>query len=636
MKIEKLEIRNVKGLNAVYPTSEINLVRGPNWSGKTTLLTAIRIALLGYDPALGKRPSDTMRLAAGDSMSVALHTSAGKVERQWKRKGEKCSQVNTLPDGFSVPAMMIEIDSWFSMTAQQRRDYIISQASVDDDITKLDNGLLTRIEAIACEDDDAKAELKDILEEVQHYMDDRDAEETPVADWFSLQIERTKERVRESALIDSQTTALIETIMQERVANTETLPADQSERIRELNAGIQRLVQQREENKKLAELAVVKSRAVDDLKSLEGEDVAGESLIIQKEMEKERMKLATVAGDFTMQKFNECGSRLANHRTAMARLKDRLAIFQANLNEINAIDPETACCPTCKRKATDAMRQNIIADKRAKVESATENLNRVNAEIEKLKPILEEDETTYVKLKTGYDAQLEFDKATSVLRARLEPWNFKANRISTLRDKIEALAHIDAESIGRDLMPEINTLSEELTKCEALAKRRVLMLERNGQEADALANRDSARRKSVVQKAALAVMEDMQKQYVSDVFGPFLKQVRKFTDGLLPFELAHREGELGYLGKRGWVSHKTFSGAEKAIVYAGLGVALGGKNASIAVILLDELLVAEENKAPIVNRFRQLIADGVISQVFIADTSAWAVEGVNVINVSQQ
>lgn len=77
---------------------------GPNGTGKTAVLDAIRVAILGYVPALGKRLQDVAALIRGRSASVTLHLSDGRtLSWQFDRSARGALTSRTLcswlPDG---------------------------------------------------------------------------------------------------------------------------------------------------------------------------------------------------------------------------------------------------------------------------------------------------------------------------------------------------------------------------------------------------------------------------------------------------------------------------------------------------------------------------------------------------------
>lgn len=68
----ELTYTGLKGEDRVLSLKHLNIITGPNASGKTTAAQAIRILALGYDPSLGQRPMDTAVLMRNGEMAITL------------------------------------------------------------------------------------------------------------------------------------------------------------------------------------------------------------------------------------------------------------------------------------------------------------------------------------------------------------------------------------------------------------------------------------------------------------------------------------------------------------------------------------------------------------------------------------
>ena len=83
----RLQWRNVKGSSGSAEVGPVTVVCGPNYSGKTAVLTALRLALAGYAPSLPRTNQGVMQLASGDSMAVQLDAGAECAKREWRLSG---------------------------------------------------------------------------------------------------------------------------------------------------------------------------------------------------------------------------------------------------------------------------------------------------------------------------------------------------------------------------------------------------------------------------------------------------------------------------------------------------------------------------------------------------------------------
>src|SRR2546427_13006476 len=70
MTLLHIEAENLKGEPFAYDLSRAVAIVGPNFAGKTRIIDAIRLALLGYLPELGKTNRATWGLSSGSPMTI--------------------------------------------------------------------------------------------------------------------------------------------------------------------------------------------------------------------------------------------------------------------------------------------------------------------------------------------------------------------------------------------------------------------------------------------------------------------------------------------------------------------------------------------------------------------------------------
>lgn len=76
-KITSLHLDGYKGQNVVENLSGLDMFVGPNGAGKSSRPEGLSLAMLGYIPGRQKRPEETMKVSAGDEMSVGLTLDTG-------------------------------------------------------------------------------------------------------------------------------------------------------------------------------------------------------------------------------------------------------------------------------------------------------------------------------------------------------------------------------------------------------------------------------------------------------------------------------------------------------------------------------------------------------------------------------
>lgn len=125
MKIKSISIlgmHNIVGTTKTYKFKDINYIIGNNGAGKSTILQAIQLALLGYIPGTDKRVSEIFTHCASKAMTVDLRLTAddhvtdespesARILRSWLLKGTKIQSTSTIePEGLDVAALTSEIE----------------------------------------------------------------------------------------------------------------------------------------------------------------------------------------------------------------------------------------------------------------------------------------------------------------------------------------------------------------------------------------------------------------------------------------------------------------------------------------------------------------------------------------------
>lgn len=137
MKVKKITIMGMhKVQNKTYEINDnITYFIGENGVGKSTILEAIQLALLGYIPGYAKTNESIMKHAAGPVMYVEAYLDEGvKITRTWTRSGSSVqSKVDvTGYDGDlkdligQVDLPVFDFNEFRSMTSNKLKDWFIS------------------------------------------------------------------------------------------------------------------------------------------------------------------------------------------------------------------------------------------------------------------------------------------------------------------------------------------------------------------------------------------------------------------------------------------------------------------------------------------------------------------------------
>ncbi len=161
MKLKSISYTNLKGRSETVELGTANLVTGRNFSGKTTIIDALKLALLGYHPSLDKTPRGVFELSSGGELAVtATFDNGDALTRSWKAATNgaiKSDQFSRSKDGsvprlMETPVVLLDANEYFgksdrgkvemifasckvkgALSSKQIADELASQFSVDQD-----------------------------------------------------------------------------------------------------------------------------------------------------------------------------------------------------------------------------------------------------------------------------------------------------------------------------------------------------------------------------------------------------------------------------------------------------------------------------------------------------------------------
>ena len=135
MKVKKIKIAGMHKVDSKsYDINDnITYFIGQNGSGKSTVLEAIQLALLGYIPGYAKTNESIIKHSSGNILSVEADLDNGmKVTRNWLRNGSSV-QSTTSEDGKALDEIMkgvalpvFDFNEFRSMTANKLKDWFIT------------------------------------------------------------------------------------------------------------------------------------------------------------------------------------------------------------------------------------------------------------------------------------------------------------------------------------------------------------------------------------------------------------------------------------------------------------------------------------------------------------------------------
>lgn len=610
MKPQSISITNVKNRDGHYAISPVSVFTGPNWSGKTSLLSAVKIALLGYEPKLGKQHRATIQLAAENrpEMSVTMTFDTGSFSRTWKQGKDdaiKYSETNTMP---KVPAILMDMAGYFGLKTEQDRVNYVFEKIDSAELGFKDDDLLTKIGTIeALPVKPAEAARTELVAFVQDSIRIRDRDKITIQDFINKLITDIKDQ-KKVADADHKKVGLqmqpLKPSGPAPVSQVKLLEAKQ-DHLKKLNDEIGNLMDQK------------KAWDIDQIKINELESTLGKPFI---DTSKEEAELAALQKQIdgyqsaTQELDNKLATLRSQTRSIEEQIKDlneRIPAKEQLLAKAHCANPDCPWENAFRQEMSDLTKQveDLMTRSRVIVKDgkAASKARAVSAEKDKA---WDEQKATASRLRQEIAGKQSVDAGgRQVLQAELESLKAKP------KFNEEGLAALENQK------KQINTEIAQLNQCQS----QFAQYEANQVQLKTLeSNLLSLQARSSVLKLALDMIGEIQQHILQRAFSSLLEKSKPFTSGLLKFDLEYSpdKAELGYKSPAGWVSHTVFSDSEQALAYAGLAVALA-QQSPFKVVFMDEMgkLEAEpvNRKALVLERMCTLVEQGVIHAFFGAD-----------------
>lgn len=630
MNIEKLTASNIKDRSIDVELGPVTLILGPSMSGKTAILDALRLGLLGYHPKLGKRSADICDLGNGGDISVSLQfTNDQKIERAW-RKGKE-------PSGFQgayVPPALLDLRHYYDLTGPQRLKYVFDQCALEDVTHKSVVAKVLNIQP-EIQGEATHAAIISAVNIVDELARAREDEGATLQEWIEAILVKFQEEGKAARDSAKQLEGLA--LGATQLKAQESAPAARSvepelKKLRETWATLRGELAVLEANQN--ERTMIEER-VDGLrrKLIYGATEAEIEVAIKKaesEVELIKGKLAIkglTPPEMAMAKVD----KLQDEESAARYLRNNLIEDKAKIvQKIEELDA-SGCCPFCQSKSkgwkatllkqyqkasvecqkTLATAESKVAEIKARLAAAVDERERAlhiaqarNELSARLTAINGTDQNPYgelSQLRLALDSKIQYRKELAALEAT-------------------ALKATDPAAI-ETLQKSIVATTDQITALEAEGRRYVAGRAAAAQLLQSKAAHDQAKAKAEVFKLATEQLRSLQQGMVDKAIGGLLEVARKFTDGILPGKLDYLDGEVGYVTSNGVFvkQSRTFSGTETAISFAGFSVALA-QQSRFKIVIIDELGISDR-KREIVDRMIKLQWEGVIDQAILADAS---------------
>jgi hypothetical protein len=623
---------NVKGRDFAHRLEPVNIITGDNFSGKSAIIEAYRVGLLGYLPRLGKQPSSTFTLAGAHKaeMEITLQFEGDlSIRRKWMKKKESVSlAIDDVPQSLIVPPVLMDIRDYFARTRNDRVRFIIDKVDINA-LGLSDESVIERLNTIevvpAAASIAAKAKMQQIFE--RSIADRKRTNQMPQAWLDSLMISFQNEQKENKIGRDQKSKEIAGIKSNQPTVPPKDVSADiKSKRgivdgIRQDIALIEKELDSYNRNvERRTELISATKAPVAEPKDL-AEQI--------KEIDK---AIATIDDG-----IKSVDAKLAKLRPKWGSANTSLKTAKANTDDVHKRIKELSkleCCPFCKGAQENwkasllggyqdefdkaALAQAAAFETLTKIENESKAETASKAEYEKQRKELG---TKRATLNSRYTTEMAAFNTYNQNVAELKGMNASAPQPDVVRlTDLKSREAIEAAELGR-LEPLDRDFSAYKNARESMKKLEATMLEFQGFE-------------EFFKKCAAEILA-VQQDFVGIAFGGILEKARALTDGILRAPLEFRDGDLGMTVETGWVSHEVFSGTEEALAYAAFSVALA-QQAPIKVVLIDEMdRLRGDRRKMLVERMLELTSKGVIDQ-FIGvsiDPAIYDSSKVNIIRV---
>lgn len=123
--LKSISIRNLKGLSGDFEIGPFTVITGANRSGKSALLDAITLDMLGYVPSLGRQPASTKQLASGSVMRVSSTHDGYTLVQEW---GKKNTITASRENHMFADTEMISLTEFFKLTSMARTRFLLKKS----------------------------------------------------------------------------------------------------------------------------------------------------------------------------------------------------------------------------------------------------------------------------------------------------------------------------------------------------------------------------------------------------------------------------------------------------------------------------------------------------------------------------
>lgn len=603
MFVQHVNLGNFRGRTTLFELGRTTLIAGDNFTGKTTIADAIRLALSGYLPGVGKTGGDLFNALAGNPdepgevfAEVTMDNGRSASLKLTKSVKGSVSTEGAPPVDMALAGPLLDVRAFFTMKAADRVAAIFQASGVASIDTEGVEKALWEITA-----NPAKV---------------RDAEVRRLIELAKTEFGKAAPQVAVSTLLDKIGVQLKEAKAKAKVLSgafagmklPATMPTEPK--------GMEELEAKRTALLEIQGRITEMKRRESGLENLKATLAEAEKNL---EAAKEVLAKATKPGE--PPKPPELLEAYTNARPQLAQLSgelDELTTEEASLREqLKSLEGVTVC-PTCGAqrdlsKVTEGLRSRLTGITEA-VKKQTDALAAAEAPFEGIETVA-----------ASYEVAIEeHGNAVKAFEDIVANADSLASMVAKLKEELAR-----SRGASPDEIAKLEACVSELPAVEAERQKLQVQAEDWRAYQKVIADREKAETDMLAEDCRVTVLDGAQKAVnkllktaAEEAFGEVLKLSHAFTEGLLQSPLEFRNGELGRRGNDGgWITHESFSGTEQLLAYAGFAVALA-RTAPFKLVVLDEMgRLAPDRRAAVAKRMVELTKAGTVDQVLMIDAT---------------
>lgn len=662
MTITRISARALKGRDFSIDTTPTTLIVGPNYSGKTAIIEAVRLTLLGYIPEIGKRNTATFELASGAQMEVELKldTDARLKRRFWMEKGSVKTDDNIGEAAAEYSTPLLDAGAYFAMTETERTDYVFARVTLPPQFTAA--GIIAKLHQLSFGEDHTE-ELQEAKVTVIATCEKQFRDFPKLADALTALTTATlKEQFTITNARAKDTAGAIRTLTELKLREDECSAVTLTDLRNEAARLDGLLAEAQREHGALTERAAAAAKLLARRRELETLLAAPEPewpLVPQPPSELPEIARLQTELDAVNAAIDKLPDPDGNAESNANRAKNEWTVAAGELRDarkrlvdaITAVEEFDAleCCPTCKAKgkgwkagvlaslnitsevASVAVDKAIAAEEIAKASSdkaiaecdaaraAAANRSELCA-----KAVLLGREIDAAKLRKSENAR-RHEVAVAQQQRNRDQWkNDRTARTQELARMEEVAGPTEDETVASRAAVLNIEADRTVTRGKITAAERLQNDLRRAAEA-ARENTLAVAKVDVI-KLVGKTLKEQKAEMVAAAFGALLVTANSICGGILPSPLAFHEGEIGRWGSNGFICHRVFSGVEKLLAYVSIAAALSS-TAPFKLLILDELARATGAvQAQILASLEAAVKAGTLDQVVVVLPSDEPVE----------